>query len=690
MCIQTKNPPPIKLFSFFLLAVVPLFSLAEEINVTERLDMLGVPFEERELFSQHGGFGTSVYVSFPTVTEPPLGSIAVAVPLSSSSFTQEVLISFIEKIKSISSHKRPADIKAIFLADEDSALPLDMQKNIHTGLDDLCAVLPPESILLYLDFDAPPQELLFTHGAKGWSTPFIAVKPFPALCKQSDIPYAFTTSNSAFFRLGLMNGQETVGLAGRQDIYAVFISGREKDKGGTGANTPTDSADAANIASALTVQGIASLLVDYVETVEWTDSQADDTHFAIVTNMTGQVCFISETTLIVIMLVCGALLLIVFLVYSIVKRRLFIAQLKIFSAYSWVLLLFAVLFFVVLEGVGVFVSFVSRAMNIFDVWTALLKVIIGFLTYSLIASLFGKLEIPGRQRFFGSAALLLSIVNLIAAVFIDINLAPIFAVCFVCVVIGTVSNLTIACYAAALLLPLQSIGLFIEFLGNGNGELTKMVMTTDVRVNLAITSCTLPIWFVLKRGTLLVNTWIKRWKTVSFIRPKIGFLIRTAFLLIFLLTAVQFLFYQLKIIPIQAEPVRRISETENNLILEVKESAFLERRIYKVSVQAEGKPCRFDIALEAKSVDVLKDSLYFCSAPLRFNDNSLELILGENPPNPFLFEIAFRDAPSEDFTATLRVDAVYATYDPVIDKTGERPETENYAFTVRVVRKLEE
>jgi hypothetical protein len=675
MRLLGRNP-----LSLFLLAAFPLFSSAEEINVLQRMGMIGVPFEERELFSQYGGFGVSVHVSLRSAADPAekTGSVAVAVPLSSSSFTQEVLIAFIEKMREASPHRIPVDVKAAFLADEYSSLPVDMRKNIHIGLEDLCAVLPPETILLYLDFAAPPQKLVFAHGAKGWVTPLGAVKPLPALCKRMDVPYIFAASNNAFFRLGLMDGQEVVGLAGEQGINAVFISDNAGIKGAVGANAPADSADAANTAPSLTVQDIASLLVDYVETVEWTDSQTDDTHFVIMTNADRQARFISETNLVVTTLAGAALLLIIFLTYSIVKRRLFIVKFRIFLAYSWVLLLFAALFFAVLEGVGIFVSFVSRSVHIFDVWTALLKIVIGFLTYSLIASLFDKLKIPGKQRFFGSAALLLGVVNLLVIIFIDIDLAPIFAVCLACIAVGAVPNLAIVCYISAFLLPLQSIGLFIEFLGNS--ELIKT--TTDVRVNFAITSCILPIWFVLKRGTLLLNTSLKRQKSVFSVKPKIGFLIRTAFLLVFLFTAALILFYRLN--PIQTEPARRVLESENSLVLDVKESVLLERRIYKVSVQAEGKPCRFDVALEANAADVLRDSLYFCSAPLRFNDGRIELVLGENPPNPFLFEIVFGDAaPLDDFVATLRVDAVYAVYDPRI---AEKPETD--ALTVKGSREL--
>ncbi|MDR1466655.1 MAG: hypothetical protein LBI40_03455 [Treponema sp.] len=662
------------LFLLPLLAF-PFAASSEEIDIMQRLGAVGVPFEERELFPQYGGFGVSIHVPLPTAPDP-IGSVAVAVPLASSSFTQEVLSSFIEKRAALKSR---VAVKAAFLADEYSALPADMRKNAHAGLDDLCAGLTSETILIYLDFDVPPQKLLFINGAKGWVTPLALVNPLSALCKQNNIPYALSASNNAFFRWGLMDGRSAAVFAGKQGINTLFISGQK--------GAATDLVAAA--AEPLTAAAIANLLVEYVDAIEWSDAQMNDTHFITATNAAGQVRFISETALVVIMLICAALFLIVLSVYSIVKRNLFIAQLKILLVYSWVLLFLIALFFAVSEGVGVFVSLVSRAVHVFDAWTALLKIIIGFLTYSLIASLFDGLKIPGKQRFFGSAALFLGAVNLLVVIFIDITFAPIFAVCLACIVVGTVSDLPIVCYTAALLLPLQSTSLFIEFLGNDNGELTRLVMNTEVRVNLLITSWTLPIWLILKRGNLLLNTGSKRQKPTLVKKPTVGFLIRITFLFVFLFIAVQFLFYQLKIIPSQPESVRRVSETGNGLIIDVKESLFLNRRIYEVSVSGEGRPCRFDITLDSDSTGALRNLLYSCSAPLRFDGGGIELVLGENPPNPFFFEIAFSAASSTDFTATISVDVVYAVYDPSVDAAAE-PETEDYTFTVKGVRELRE
>jgi hypothetical protein len=54
-------------FSTLLLLLTFPFSLsAEGINITQRLDAAGVPFEERELFLQYGRF-RNVYTRFLTV-----------------------------------------------------------------------------------------------------------------------------------------------------------------------------------------------------------------------------------------------------------------------------------------------------------------------------------------------------------------------------------------------------------------------------------------------------------------------------------------------------------------------------------------------------------------------------------------------------------------------------------------------
>lgn len=661
------------------------FSFTEEIDVARRLTTLGVPFEERALFHEYGGFGTSLRVSLTPETEP-VGSIAVVASLKSASFTQEVLLAFIEKIHAADALKRPITVNAAFLADEYSVLPADVHKGEHTGLEDLCAVLPQETILAYLDFAVPPQKLLFTQGGKGRGAPLVVVEPLPLLCKQRDIPYTFAATNNAFFRLGLIEGNEAVGFAWEQGFNALFVSGEIEEA----ARLPILSTrSTSDTAPALTADNIAGLLVDYVNALEWTASQEGGANFVSTTNAAGQVRFVSESIFIIIMLACAAALLIAFLAYSIAKYHLFSAQLRIFLMYSWVLVLSVALFFAVSQGVGVFVSFVSRAVHIFDVWTASLKVVISFLTYSLIAVSFDKIKIPGKQTFCGSAALLLGIVNLFIAMLIDITLAPIFMIALVCIVVGVATNLTLVCYIAAVLIPLQSIGLFIEFLGRGAGELTKIVMDAGIWVNLAIASWTLPIWFILKRGDLLLNRGLRRHNSIFFTKPKIGLLTRIVFLFVFLFIAVRFLFYQRGIIPTQTASVRREAEAGDALTLDVKESVFLGRRIYAVSVQADAAPARFDITLEPNATRSLRSLLFSCSTPVRFNGNTIELVLGENPPNPFLFEIIFMSASLDDFNPTLNARAVYAGYDPRIDRAGV-PETEDYAFTIRKDRTLRE
>jgi hypothetical protein len=679
------------LFLSFMLFFIA-FSFTEGIDVARSLTAINVPFEERALFHDYGGFGTSLRVSLTPDTKP-MGSIAMLVSLNSSSFTQEVLLAFIEKIHADGAIKSPITVNAAFLADEYSALPADMWKSEHTGLEDLCAILPQETILAYLDFDVPPQRLLFTQGAKGRGGPLVVVEPLPLLCKQRDIPYVFAASNNAFFRLSLMDGNEAVRFAWEQGFNALFVSGETAESIRLPIPPipfiPAATSHTSDTTPALTAENIAGLLVDYVNAIDWTVSQTGGTRFVSSTNAAGQVRFVSEQVFVMIMLVCTAFLLIPFLVYSIAKSHLFAVQMRIFLAYSWVLFLFIALFFAVVQGVGVFVSFVSRAVHIFDVWTASLKVVISFLTYSLMAVSFDKVKIPGKQRFFGSAALLLGVVNLLVAMFIDITLAPIFMIALVCIIVGVATNLTLVCYIAALLIPLQSIGLFIEFLGRGSGELTKIIMDAGVWVNLAIASWTAPIWFILKRGNLLLYTAQKRHKSVFLIKPKLGLLARVAFLFIFLFIAVRFLFYQINIIPTQTASVRREAEAGDALILDVKESIFLGRRMYEISVQADVAPCRFDITLEANTERSLRSLLFSCSAPLQFDGPNIELVLGENPPNPFLFKIIFMSASLDGFNPTLNARAVYADYDPRIDRAGE-PETEDYTFTIKGDRALRE
>ena len=135
-----------------------------------------IPFEERSLLADYGGFGSSVHVALPHSPHPEadgLETLVLGFPLSGAeaedgsgelSFGVELGLAFIEYIRTQGSAIR---IRVAFLGDEVSQLPRDHRKVSHLGLEDLCATLdnPERTLLMYLDIDTAPQSLVVHHGS---------------------------------------------------------------------------------------------------------------------------------------------------------------------------------------------------------------------------------------------------------------------------------------------------------------------------------------------------------------------------------------------------------------------------------------------------------------------------------------------------------------------------------------------
>jgi hypothetical protein len=155
--------------------------------------------------------------------------------------------------------------------------------------------------------------------------------------------------------------------------------------------------------------------------------------------------------------------------------------------------------------------------------------------------------------------------------------------------------------------------------------------------------------------------------------PVVRRLIRS--LTILLINLVLFLCYMIgfKLI-IPAEPVRRSVSGTALLDITTETQVFLERKSVQISVSARGKPLRFDMYLEPSAGNA--PELYFAPMPVLKKD-TLALVLGEGPPNPFVTEVIL----PADFTGTLRVNALYTMWEPDID-TLPAPESDDYLLGV--------
>jgi hypothetical protein len=93
--------------------------------------------------------------------------------------------------------------------------------------------------------------------------------------------------------------------------------------------------------------------------------------------------------------------------------------------------------------------------------------------------------------------------------------------------------------------------------------------------------------------------------------------------------------------------------------MEVKDRILLERRTLTITLEAPVSPLVFNLYLDGAEEEI--PVIYSAPMPFRYiednnspNRNSIEFILGEEPPNPFTTEIVL----PIDFTGFLRAEAL--------------------------------
>jgi hypothetical protein len=185
---------------------------------------------------------------------------------------------------------------------------------------------------------------------------------------------------------------------------------------------------------------------------------------------------------------------------------------------------------------------------------------------------------------------------------------------------------------------LQGLPVYFFIHNQGNG--------TWIAILQAAILC-IPIILLLKRNTIIINRGRKSKKggvlrSLLFRFCVLGMLIGLMILQIFSLS--------------QSTP--RAARTEissaEDFTVSLTETLFLESRIVNARLESRGNPLRFDVFLESEDNET--PLVYAAPVPQeRQNDNSLRLILGENPPNPLELEIVLR----RDFRGRFWAEVIY-------------------------------
>jgi hypothetical protein len=684
-------------FLFFLL-VSPLFILpgqedagsiretgegARREELIRVLEERNIPFTERPLFTEYGGFGSSVHVLLPpdSPAAPAEGTFILAVPLSvigedagtggGLSFRFEAALSFIEKVRSLNK----VTVRVAFLGDEVRQLSGEFQKRSHIGLEDLYDLLdnPEEAVLWYLDMAGTPRGITIHHGTADTIAPLSILKSLPALCETYHIPCGFAVRFNELYKLKLIDGPSALRFAQSRDINALYISGEGRF---FPWQTPSSSRQ-----EPVPAAEFADMLTAYVDSLQ-ISAENFDYHFTII-NLLGKTFFVSEQLTVAALLISAAFFFFALLLYSVMFRHVLIIRWQIFIRRSWILLIFLAFLMVTLQGGGILLSFILGRFRIplqpsGAYGSAMLKLLLAMVLFSFLYPLPELLNIPRKRDFYGNAAVVLVTLGILIAIFLDITLIPLFLWAFLFIFLGASVKKPFLVYLFGLFTPIQAAVAFINILSTGNDRLAEIIRSNDLFIGFYFAVILLPFMLIFKRGAVLS----RKGKPP---RPLMALLIPRLVLLAGSLGIILFYGYYMAGQP-AVLPVRRtITETSAErgiLNIRSREIDFLERRITEVTLEARGNPVRFDMYLDTGESGTLP---VIYSAPMPFElsggRDSIEFILGEGPPNPFSTEIVI----PLNFTGFLRAEAFYTSWDGTIDTL---PPPESGDYVLRVVRSI--
>jgi hypothetical protein len=631
--------------------------------LTER----NIPFETRSLFAEFGGFGSSLHVPLPASPGAGAGAGAgakkpglfiLALPLSFTGddrrefpYAFEAALAFIDRVRA---EGLPIDALIAFLGDEWSALPEDAGGQApHTGLADLASRLevPEDAALIYLDIAGEAGEILVHHGALRTLAPLNILRPLARLCEERQLPYALAVNANELYKLGLADGPSALEFALARELPALCLTG------GAGGG------------------GLDALLFDYARSVE-AGTENPDYHYLIF-EAPGRLFFVSEYATALLFLAAAVLFFFSALTYSVVLRRRLAVQWMVFLKRSWILLLYWLALALALKGAAlIFRALVRGADPARFGGTALLfyaaaasQLLAGVSIFSVFSFLGNCIHVPRRENFYGSSAIILVIAEILLAAYIDITFIPVFIWAFVFTFIAACVRKPVLIWICALLAFFQGGGALAALVRAGNKQLGFLIFSGNTAFIFYLALVSLPFFITLKRGAVLrgrktgkqpssqelLRQLTKPRALLTLLAPR---LVLAAFAGAALGISAWF-FARASLAPAERMTVVDEPESGDLLALETQDRALLERRTLSITLQAPGKPLRFNLYVD----DIPGGEtpvIYSAPMPFRYVEDSpdrasVEFILGEGPPNPFSTEIAL----PVDFAGFLRAEALY-------------------------------
>jgi hypothetical protein len=450
--------------------------------------------------------------------ELPAGSLVLVIPLSGQpdenglSWGAEMGLEF---IRALNKQERKQSVTVVF--------PEYMAGGEESMLQDIYAALdnPENSILLFLDFPAPPEELFIYHGSPGYIAPLGILKPLADILEKRGIPYSFGSRFNELYKFSLIGRNPVTRFTQNLDIPSLYIGSARISPSGRG-----EERKAGNLLSPLS---LGSLFAEYSKEAVVEIGNLD-THYSIY-YFRGKTFFISEIQAIASLLLVQGIVIIGFLFFSLFRRLKMIVLLKIGLSYSWVsFLYFLALFLSLLAGEVFFytlaaifrVSLLSMPLNRLYPLIGLSFLAGISLFFALPSPLLSLIRIKRRGGFYGFSAIGFSIVLLLLGIVLDITAAPLLTWILIFVALTMIRSHAAPAFFFSLVLAVRPVITFIDALDNG--ELSRRFLLNLTLSALTVTLFVLPFLFSLMRAIVFAIPYRIR-KKPAFLFVKLGFFV---------------------------------------------------------------------------------------------------------------------------------------------------------------------
>jgi hypothetical protein len=554
-------PAKFRFVLLFLIVSTAVFGAGEDGTEREKLAAaLGqesVAFAERTVELETGGTGTAIWAYIPPTEEDaeppadgasvmpslieeytdiageisagfassadipvelPANSLVLIIPLSGQrtenglSWGAEMGLQF---IREINTQYRKQSITVVFPdhGGVDSEGSTNSLQDIYAALDN-----PENSILLFLDFPEPPEELFIYHGSPRHIAPLGILKPLTGLLEKGDVPYSFGSRFNELYKFSLIGRNPVTRFTQSLDIPSLFI--------GSARIFPSGNRESRNPQNPLSPDYLGSLFAEYAKEVN-VETGNLDTHYSIY-HFRGKTFFVSEIQSIALLLFIHGIVIIVFLFFFLFRRLKMLILLRTGLSYSWVsLLYFFALFLSVLAGESLLyvfaaifhVSLFSMPFNHFYPVIGLSFLAGILLFFALPSQLLSRIRIKRRGGFYGFSAICFSIALLLLGIIWDITAAPLLTWMLICVALTMIWPHAVPAFIFSLALTIRPA---ITFAGVFDTEgLSRFFLLNFTLSALMVTLFTLPFLFSLMRAIVFAIPYRIR-KKPAFFFVKLG------------------------------------------------------------------------------------------------------------------------------------------------------------------------